>query len=138
MSKLETVQQLMKALEGYDTGCAGALGEIYAEEVLGMDKAPRGEKAIDGYINGRSVSVKTFEFTPNFKSKSYRAIRHQHVGLCDDLLVVYPDENGNWKHVGPVPFDRIKHFEHSQNRRYLMREILAAAEEMQSNQLQTD
>ena len=82
MSKLETVQLLMKALEGYDTGCVGALGEIYAEEVLGMEKATRGEKAIDGYINGRSVSVKTFEFPPNFKSVSYRTVTHKNVGLC--------------------------------------------------------
>lgn len=137
LTKLETAQLLIEVLAGYDTGCAGAVGEIYAEEVLGMEKAPRGAKAIDGYIDGRSVSVKTFEFTPNFKSVSYRSVTQKNVGLCDDLLTVYPDTDGNWQHIGPVPFERIKFKDHKQGPRYYLRDIVAAAGEVESGQLQT-
>jgi hypothetical protein len=35
------------------------IGEAYAEEVLGMEKAEAGRKGIDGIINGRKVQVKS-------------------------------------------------------------------------------
>ena len=48
-----------KELGDYDTTIAGAIGEVYAEVKLGLRKAPRGTKGIDGWINERGVSIKT-------------------------------------------------------------------------------
>jgi hypothetical protein len=56
MSKLKDFLEAYRLLGkhgDYDTSIAGAIGEAYAEERLGMEKAPAGEKGYDGWIAGR-------------------------------------------------------------------------------------
>ena len=45
------LRKQLRELGDYDTSISGAIGEIYAEEVLGMVKADKGTKGIDGHIN---------------------------------------------------------------------------------------
>ena len=61
MSKLDDFLEAYRLLGkhgDYDTSIAGALGEAYAEEVLGMEKAEAGTKGIDGIIDGRKFRLK--------------------------------------------------------------------------------
>lgn len=93
----------LKRLGNYDTSIAGAVGEIYAEEILGMEKAPRGTAGFDGFIGGRRVSVKSKEERDRPPSQTYVAVGEKHVDLIDDLLIVILVENSLPTHLGPVP-----------------------------------
>lgn len=75
---------------GYDSGIAGAIGEIYAIEKLGMIKAPRGTPGFDGWIDGRKVSVKTKEpkVAHRTLSQQFAPVKTHLLGMADDLLVV--------------------------------------------------
>jgi hypothetical protein len=86
----------------------GALGELYAQEVLGMTPAPPSTAGFDGWINGRTVSVKTAERLRS-PGKHYAGIGKNAQGKAQDLLMVWLDEEGNVQHLGPVPFERIKY-----------------------------
>ena len=59
LQKMMEAFKLLRECGNYDTSISGAVGEVYAEDVLGMDKSERGMDGIDGWINGRSVQVKT-------------------------------------------------------------------------------
>ena len=64
MSKLELILEakaILRKCGNYDTSIAGAIGEIYAEEKLGMVKAKKGEKGYDSILNGKKLQVKTKE-----------------------------------------------------------------------------
>ena len=114
----------------YDSGIAGAIGEIYAEEELGMKKAPRGEKGFDGWINERKVSVKTKERRkPRTDSQEYAAISEKNFGLADDLLVVLLSGSEKPISLGPVPIATIKYTKTKKEpfqRRYTLRSIKEA------------
>ena len=57
--KVLEAHAMLRDLGNYDTSIVGAVGEIYAEVVLGMKKAERGQKGFDGIIKRRRVSVKS-------------------------------------------------------------------------------
>ncbi|MEX0286285.1 MAG: hypothetical protein AB3N23_16885 [Paracoccaceae bacterium] len=94
----------------FDTNKVGAVGEADVMEYLGMTKAPRGAAGIEGYINGRGVSVKTKEHAGH-GSGTYAAIGLKQVGLADDLVLL----DGDQMHVfGPVaiaglPYSETRH-----------------------------
>jgi len=111
-NKLEKIFQVLQdlhALGAYDTNIAGAIGEIYAEEVLGLIKAPRGTKGYDGTINSRKVSVKTKEHDRTPKSRAYAQIEAKNFDLIDDLLLVFIHNNESCSHLGPFALAEIKH-----------------------------
>lgn len=88
MTRFEKVieaQRLLREVGDYDTAIAGAIGEVFAEEYLGMEKAPRGTAGIDGYIDGRTVSVKTREAHVRNR-ELFVDIRKDKDGLAEDLL----------------------------------------------------
>jgi hypothetical protein len=123
MSKLEDflkAYQLLGKHGDYDTAIAGAIGEAYAEEVLGMEKAEAGEKGIDGVIKGRKVQVKSKAPRKVYDSLSqqYAAISHKNHGLAEDLVVVLIDKVGGITHLGPVPIDTLRFAENARERRY--------------------
>lgn len=57
------IAKLAHSLGGYDTNVMGMVGEVIAEETLGMAKAPAQSKDIDGHLllagERRSLQVKT-------------------------------------------------------------------------------
>ena len=108
LEKMLQARQLLKECGDYDTAIAGAVGEVYAEVMLSMEKAPRGERGYDGVINGRKVQVKGKEWLRHHESASYVAISLNCVGHADDILVVYFDQNGDLAHIGPVDISKIE------------------------------
>jgi hypothetical protein len=104
----------------YDTSIAGAIGEAYAEEKLGMEKAPAGTKGYDGWIAGRKVQVKTKAPRKAYDSLAhqYAAITHKNHGLADDLVVVLIDQDSEITHLGPVQIDKLHYTENKTERRY--------------------
>lgn len=127
MSRLKKIMELRKQLRelgDYDTSISGAVGEIYAEEVLGMIKAEKGAKGIDGHINGRSVQVKTKDGKERKDSAVYASVRHGLEKDIDDLVVVII-QGDEISHVGPVALAEIAHSDHKQGRRYYLNKIKA-------------
>lgn len=127
MSRLKKVMELRKQLKelgNYDTSISGAVGEIYAEEVLGMVKAPKGSKGIDGHINGRAVQVKTKDGKERSDSAVYASVRQGLEKEIEDLVVVMI-QGDEITHVGPVPLSEIPYTEHKQGRRYYLNKIKA-------------
>jgi hypothetical protein len=134
MSRLKKILELRKQLRelgNYDTSIAGAVGEVYAEEVLGMVKAPKGTKGIDGYINGRAVQVKTKEGKLRKDSATYASIRHGLENDIDDLVVIIL--NGDEvSHIDPVPLSEIPYSDHKQGRRYFLHKIKGYLDQKES------
>jgi hypothetical protein len=123
MSKLDDFLEAYRLLGkhgDYDTSIAGAIGEAYAEEVLGMEKAEAGAKGIDGIINGRKVQVKSKAPRKVYNSlaQQYAAITHKNHGIADDLVVVLIDQDSEITHLGPVPIDKLYYTETATERRY--------------------
>ncbi|MEX0286281.1 MAG: hypothetical protein AB3N23_16865 [Paracoccaceae bacterium] len=106
---------------GFDTNTVGAVGEAYAMDYLGMTKAPRGAAGIDGYINGRSVSVKTKEHAGH-GSGTYAAIGLKQIGLADDLLLLVLD-GAQMQVFGPVAIADLPYRENKTQRRFFIRDI---------------
>jgi hypothetical protein len=118
---------------GYDSGIAGALGEMYAVEKLGMVKAPRGAKGFDGWINGRTVSVKAKEPVKRGLSAQFAPVRNSVLGLADDLLVVSINEDGTMSHM-IAPFSSLVGRPHSSGTtRFFLNDLKRAFEEEQAN-----
>ena len=89
MGKFEkTIDFFFENCQDFDTGLAGMIGELFAIEKLGMEKAPRGTAGFDGWINGRKVSVKTRQPNNMRISAQYAGVKARHVGLADDLLSI--------------------------------------------------
>jgi hypothetical protein len=129
LEKMLQARQLLKECGDYDTAIAGAVGEVYAEVMLSMEKAPRGERGYDGVINGRKVQVKGKEWLRHHESASYVAISLKCVGHADDILVVYFDQNGDLAHIGPVDIGKIeKKNTNMREIRYSIKQIRAAWE----------
>jgi hypothetical protein len=128
MSKLEDflkAYHLLGKHGDYDTSIAGAIGEAYAEEALGMEKAEAGTKGIDGIINGRKVQIKSKAPRKVYNSlaQQYAAITHKNHGLADDLVVVLIDQDSEITHLGPVPIDKLHYTENETERRYPLHRI---------------
>lgn len=104
---------IIRSLGDYDSAIVGVVGEIYAETHLGMKKAPRGEKAIDGYIGERSVSIKAKE---SDKPGRYITITDAKRPLVHDLVVVVLQRDGFICHHGPVPMPKIEPYFNSKGR----------------------
>ena len=107
LSKMLNAMKLLRECGDYDTAIAGAVGEVYAEDMLGMKKADRGENGIDGWINGKAVQVKTKEIDETWLTKSistrYVGIRQgKEIGV-EDLVVIMVHEKHCWVHYfGPL------------------------------------
>jgi hypothetical protein len=111
MTKLEKAlkaRSLINECGDYDSAIAGAVGEIYAEEVLGMVKAGRGERGYDGKIGGREVQVKSKEPFTKKESVYYVGISHKNTGKAKDLVVVLLGKEGVEGHYGPVPLEQLE------------------------------
>lgn len=129
IKKMLQARQLLKECGEYDTAIAGAIAEVYAEEILSMEKAPRGERGYDGFISGRKVQVKGKEWLRQSESASYVAISLKCAGHADDILVVYFDQNGDLAHIGPVDIKQIdKPTVNARETRYSVKKIRAAWE----------
>ncbi len=126
MNRLEKIlqaRQLLKECGEYDTAIAGAVGEVYAEEMLSMEKAPRGERGYDGVINGRKVQVKTKERLRANESASYVAISLRCTGMADDLLVIYFDHDDALRHIGPIAISLLEGTETPRETRYSVKKL---------------
>jgi hypothetical protein len=91
----------------YDSAITGAIGEVYAEEMLGMTKGERGLAGVDGWINDRAVQVKTKEINKNWTSKAlsqrYVPISQGREVDVDDLIVILAHPEAIWVHYyGPI------------------------------------
>jgi hypothetical protein len=128
LNKVLNFYQEFKQCE-FDSGIAGAIGELYAIEKLGMIKAPRGEKGFDGWINGRKVSVKTKEPKTRGLSAIFAPVRNSVLGLADDLLVVSIAEDNSVSHM-MVAFDQVVGRPHaSGTTRFYLNDIKKALEQ---------
>ena len=100
MKKWEIVLTWRKQLKDwgeYDNSLGGTIAELFAVEELGMIKAPAGEKAIDGMINGRKVQVKAKDSRKVYRnpdSQHYAEIKVEHLGLIDDILLIFVTDEG--------------------------------------------
>ena len=111
MNKLEKAlraRSLLSECGDYDSAIAGAVGEIYAEEVLGMVKAPRGERGYDGKIGGREVQVKSKEPFTKKESVYYVGISLKNREKAKDLVVVILGKDGVEGHYGPVSLEKLE------------------------------
>lgn len=109
----------------YDISIAGAIAEAYAEEMLGMEKAPAGEKGIDGWINGRSVQVKGKAPRTDYAlSNMYAGINEKNYGVADDLFVLLIRPDMSLQAFGPVAINQLSGRPHSQGHtRYYLHDI---------------
>lgn len=107
LEKALKARSLLNDCGDYDSAIAGAVGEIYAEEVLGMIKAGRGTRGYDGKIGGREVQVKSKEPLSKKESVYYVGISHKNIGKAKDLVVVILGKEGVEGHYGPVPLERL-------------------------------
>ena len=98
--------KIVRSLGDYDSAIVGVLGEVYAEEIVGMKKAPRGKTAIDGHIGTRRVSVKAKE---SDKQGRYVEISAKKRSEVDELIIVVLRQNGEIWHYGPIPMNSIGH-----------------------------
>lgn len=98
--------KIVRSLGDYDSAIVGVVGEVYAEEIVGMKKAPRGKTAIDGHIGTRRVSVKAKE---SDKQGRYVEISAKKRSEVDDLIIVVLRQNGEMWHYGPIPMNSIGH-----------------------------
>jgi hypothetical protein len=130
LSKMLEARRLLKECGDYDSSIAGALGEVYAEERLGMEKAPKGMSAYDGTIEGRKVQVKTKECGNRKLSSRYVAISKKNRGKAEDLVVVLLDDEtpGSIRHLGPVPLRSINPRDSGMQLRYMYNDIKAACD----------
>jgi hypothetical protein len=136
MSRLEKMlvaRSLLMECGNYDNSILGALGEVYAEEELGMTKAERGQKGYDGLINNRRVQVKAKEYLRDAKSQSYVAINLKNINSADDLIVVYFKNDGSLSHFGPVSLEGLHKMgyykDNATQRRYGINKIMRFLEE---------
>lgn len=94
--------KLLKSCGNYDTTIVGAIGEVYAEEILGMEKGARGFPAIDGWINGRAVQIKTKEIDESWLTKPlsqrYVQVSKGKEVSVDDLIVIMVHPERVWVH----------------------------------------
>ena len=102
LKKMMEAFKLLRECGDYDTSISGAVGEVYAEDVLGMDKSERGMDGIDGWINGRSVQIKTKEIRDNWVEKPLSSrfvqIREGKQNNVDDLIVIMVHPTSVWTH----------------------------------------
>ena len=128
MDKLEKILRIyaqLKELGDYDTTIAGAIGEVYAEVKLGLRKAPRGTKGIDGWINERGVSIKTKEHDKRLHSEVYGQISNKNLDNKDlqDILIVILDENNIPMHYGPCLIEKLNGRSNEKSKRFFLNDI---------------
>ena len=130
LPKMREARRLLSECGDYDSSIAGAIGEVYVEEKLGMIKAPKRTAGYDGILNGRKVQVKTKECGGRDLETRYVAISKDNIGKADDLILVLLDdeEQGSIRHLGPVPIAKIRHSSNKRQWRYRYNDIKAACE----------
>ena len=87
----------LKAWGDYDNSLGGVIAELYAVEKYGMQKEVAGNKAIDGYINGRRVQVKAKDSRKVYKNpdtQHYAQIKAVHRKEIDDILLIFINDEG--------------------------------------------
>lgn len=108
--KLATAQLAHRVLHDYDGSgtLMGAIAEIWCEIHLGMSRAPRGEKDIDGILpNGRTLQVKAKKSGAHRDSATYITLREHHG--ADDVVVLFIDLEGQIaRTIGPLECDSLK------------------------------
>ena len=95
---------ILRQLGDYDTSIVGAVGEVYAQDVLKMEKAGRGQAGYDGIIGNKRVSVKTKE---SDKPGRYVELSEKSRGDVDELLIVMLCSDGRIVHYGPIPISQL-------------------------------
>lgn len=129
LAKVQLAYRLLVECGDYDNSVMGAVGEVYAEEVLGMEKAPKGTKGYDGWLNGRRLSVKAKVSEAHSDSGTYVSISDKSRENVDDLVVVFVSKDGSLDRViGPFPLDWTRSRQHSQGPRYVVSDMLKAIE----------
>ena len=109
-SRLQLFIALAPLFKDYDLSVCGPIGEAYAEEILGMIKAPKLTKGYDGIISDRKVQVKAKVLNRQLNSGFYVAINPSNFGFADDLLVVViPVDGTKPYHIGPIAFDLLQY-----------------------------
>jgi len=101
----ERVQLAFALTRDYDGRTFEALAEAWAEDNLGMTKAPRGEPGIDGALpNQRTLQVKAKKADAHVDSQTYVTLSKCALARADDLLIVFIDYDSCrvTRIVGPV------------------------------------
>lgn len=132
LRKILDIRSELKKLGDYDHSIAGVIGEIYAEEILGIKKAPKGTKGYDGIINGKKVQVKTKDGKQRSDASTYVQIDPEHLKIYPDLLIVIVllDQNGEPYCHGPVPLSAMSPSVHKQGLRYSLNKIKQAEKQV--------
>ena len=107
--KLQTVfaiREFLQELGSYENSIDGLLGEVYAEEKIGMIKANANEKSIDGKIGEKTIQVKTKGGAKNYRdSQHYISLNVKNEEMVDLLLMVIIKDKQIHSHG---PCERIK------------------------------
>lgn len=120
LDKALQIRAMINDLGDYDCSFVGAIGEIYAEEKLGMIKAERHTSNIDGHINGRAVQVKSRNL-PGRAAAHYVAIRNGKWEGVDDLVVVILDGDDLFHYQEPL--EGLKYYQTKVERRYYFKDF---------------
>ena len=122
------LMEVYDALKAADLPCdlPSAMSELYCQEQFGSawQRAPRGAKAVDGWLNGQAVQIKHKE--RDFKG-AYAEIKNGNASDDILLIVTFRTVEGGLDHIGPVSLAGVKYTPTKTGRRYSLRNIRAAA-----------
>ncbi len=108
---LEQIIEAHKVLRDYDGSTVTAIAEIWAQINLGMVKADKGDKGIDGILpNGRTLQIKSKKSDAHRDSQTFFTLSKGTLELADDVLIVFVDYdtcNVN-RIIGPVAIADLK------------------------------
>jgi hypothetical protein len=102
---LEMREQLQK-MGDFENCLDGVIGEMYAIERLGMIKTNARTKGIDGYINNKSVQVKTKGGKKNYRDSQHYIQINSNFEINIELLLMVFIKDNQVTHRGP--FERNK------------------------------
>ena len=124
----QRILDAVEVLKEYDGKDSDIPGEAYAHLMLGLEKAPRGTAGYDFTdANGRRVQVKTK--VPHTAWSDHlvktRFVSNIKPNLADDLIIVYRDNDSQWRHIGPVAIADLPSRPHKAGARYFLMDIIA-------------
>ncbi len=121
MSVLDRIVEAHELLREYDGSTVTAVAEIWAQMHLGMVKAEKGAKGIDGILpNGRKLQVKSKKSDAHSDSSTYFGLSKGTLELADDVLIVFVDYETCkvTRTIGPVPVKELND-RHGKGRYYI-------------------
>ena len=123
----QRILDAVEVLKEYDGKDSDIPGEAYAHLMLGLEKAPRGTAGYDFTdANGRRVQVKTKVPHTAWSDQlvKTRFVSNIKPDLADDLIIVFCNNEGQWRHIGPVAIADLPSRPHKAGPRYFLKDIV--------------